>query len=218
MTDELLAEQNRYYRARAPEYDATSRPAGDPYAALEAEAEAAIRTLGPVDLAIELGPGTGQYTGQLAAIASRVIAVDSAPEMLAINAEKVRATNVERVVANVFEWRPPAKADVVLFGALLSHIPSDRFEAFWRAVDDMLRPGGKVFVLDESHHDLWREEVACPAAEVVIRTLQDGRRFRIVKVLWDPHDLEARLAESGWRASLVRRDPFYWGTVERATE
>ena len=31
--DALLAEQVRYYRERAPEYDATSRPEGDPYAA-----------------------------------------------------------------------------------------------------------------------------------------------------------------------------------------
>ena len=30
--DELLAEQVRYYRERAPEYDATSRPDGDLFA------------------------------------------------------------------------------------------------------------------------------------------------------------------------------------------
>ena len=53
---------------------------------------------------------------------------------------------------------------------------------------------------------------------MVVRTLEDGRRFRIVKVLWDPAELEARLAAIVWRARLVRADPFYWGTVERAAD
>jgi len=218
MTEELLREQVAYYRARAPEYDATSRPPGDPFAALGAEAEAALVALGPVTRAIELGPGTGQYTGLLAGIAGHVTAVDTAPEMLAINAARVPAANVERVVADVFEWRPAERAQLVMFGALLSHIPSDRFDAFWGAVDGMLAPGGRVFVFDESPHGLWREEAAGPADEVVVRTLEDGRRFHIVKVLWDARDLEARLASIGWRARLVRRDPFYWGTVERAAD
>jgi demethylmenaquinone methyltransferase/2-methoxy-6-polyprenyl-1,4-benzoquinol methylase len=210
VVDELLAEQVRYYRARAPEYDATSPPVAP-------EAVAALRALGPVHRAIELGAGTGQITGILAGIAGEVLAVDSSPEVLELNRSKVRAPNVRRVVADVFGWTSPWAADLVLFAALLSHIPSDRFDDFWAAIDRMLVPGGRVFVLDEAPHVLWGEEREPDAgAEVVTRTLNDGRRFRIVKVLWEPADLEARLAELGWAGRFARQDPFYWGVVERS--
>ena len=78
----------------------------------------------------------------------------------------------------------------------------------------MLAPGGRAFVIDESAHGLWSEE-ATAADEVVVRTLQDGRRFRIVKVLWDPDALARRLERTGWQARLVREDPLYWGVVTR---
>lgn len=214
MTDELLAEQVRYYRERAPEYDATSRPDGDPYVAITARAVADLRALGPVGRAIELGAGTGQFTGVLASMAESVVAVDSSPEVLELLRVKVDAANVVTVAGDVFAWVPDVPADLIMFGALLSHIPGDRFEAFWAAVDGMLSAAGRVFVFDEAPHGLWAEE-ATAQDEVVMRTLQDGRRFRIVKVLWDPDALARRLERSGWRARFVREDPLYWGVVER---
>ncbi len=63
--DEPIAEQIRYYRARAPEYDATSRASGDPLRVIVDEAADALLRLGPVGRAIELGAGTGQFTGLL---------------------------------------------------------------------------------------------------------------------------------------------------------
>jgi demethylmenaquinone methyltransferase/2-methoxy-6-polyprenyl-1,4-benzoquinol methylase len=214
VTDELLEEQIRYYRERAPEYDVTSTPDGDPFAALTAVAIEELRGIGPVDRAVELGAGTGQWTGHVASVARHVIAVDSSPEVLALNAEKVRSPNVEHVVADLFTWRPSEPVDLIVFTAVLSHIPHERFEAFWSGVRDMLVPGGRVFVFDESAHGLWQEE-STVAPEVVYRTLQDGRRFRIVKVLWVPAQLRDRLARLGWDANLVHRDPFYWGTIVR---
>jgi demethylmenaquinone methyltransferase/2-methoxy-6-polyprenyl-1,4-benzoquinol methylase len=216
MTDELLREQVRYYRERAPEYDETSRPPGDPLAAITASAIDDLLQLGPVDRAIELGAGTGQFTGHLAAIAGEVVAVDTSPEMLELNAAKITASNVRRVVADAFELIPAEPAELVAFGFLFSHVPRARLDAFWAAVGRMLVPAGRVFLMDESPHGAWREEAAEADEEVVVRTLGDGRRFRIAKVLWEPTELEARLAVAGWRASLVRRDPFYWGTAERA--
>jgi len=216
MTDELLAEQIHYYRQRAGEYDATSRPADDPFRRIEAEIVADLRRLGTVEQAIELGAGTGAFTGVVAAIAGRAVAVDSSPEMLAINRSRVPATNVERVVADVFEWTPEESVDLVVFGFLLSHIPPDRFEAFWSGVGRMLLPDGRVFIADEARHGLWSEDSATGLGEqVVYRRLTDGRQFRIVKVLWDPNELTDRLWNLGWSAELRRQDPFYWGTVSR---
>ena len=142
------------------------------------------------------------------------MAVDTSPEALERLRAKVDAPNVVTVAADVFAWRPDRRADLVVFGALLSHVPSDRFDRFWSAVDGMLTPGGRAFVIDESAHGLWSEE-ATAADGVVIRTLLDGRRFRIVKVLWDPDALTRRLERAGWHARLVREDPLYWGVVGR---
>jgi SAM-dependent methyltransferase len=218
--DELLDEQVRYYRARAPEYDATapaydaaSRP-DDPFASIAAEATSALRALGPVERAIELGAGTGRFTRIVASLARAVEAVDTSPEVLAINAANVPAPNVQRTVADAFQFVPERPADLVVAAALVSHIPRERAAAFWAAVDGMLRPGGLVFVFDEAPHGLWSEE-AGGEQDVVWRTLQDGRRFRIVKVLWEPKDLRAMLEGLGWRAAIARHDPFWWATVRR---
>jgi SAM-dependent methyltransferase len=215
VSDDLHEEQVRYYRERASEYDTTSRPADDPFAAIDAEIAADLRRLGPVELAIELGPGTGNFTAVVADFARRVIAVDSSPEMLAINEEKVRAPNVTRVADDVFAWTPPERASLVVFAFLLSHVPLARFDPFWAAVGDMLAPIGRVFVADEASHVLWDEDAVDGHDDVVYRTLSDGRRFRIVKRRWDPVDLEARLASLGWTARFTRRDPFFWGIVTR---
>lgn len=218
--DELLDEQVRYYRARAPEYDATapaydpeSRP-GDPLTSVAAEAISTLRALGPVERAIELGAGTGQFTRIVASLARAVEAVDTSPEVLAINAANVPAQNVQRTVADAFQFVPERPADLVVAAALVSHIPRERAAAFWAAVDRMLRPGGQVFVLDEAPHSLWVEE-AGGQPDVVWRTLEDGRRFRIVKVLWEPTDLGAMLEVLGWQAAITRHDPFWWATVRR---
>jgi demethylmenaquinone methyltransferase/2-methoxy-6-polyprenyl-1,4-benzoquinol methylase len=218
-TDELLAEQIRYYRERAPEYDATAPYESGPFAELTTQVVEALQALGPAGRAIELGAGTGQFTRVLAAIADHVTAVDASPEVLELNRSKLDAAgvDVDFVVADVFDYVPDTPADLVVSAALLSHIPSARFDAFWSAVDRMLAPGGRVFVVDEARHALWSEEPT-GTDEVVVRTLQDGRRFRIVKVLWDPDQLTGRLAAIGWRGAFVRRDPFYWGTVERSAD
>ena len=44
-----------------------------------------------------------------------------------------------------------------------------------------------------------RERRAGPRDHTMLRRLNDGREFRIVKVLYDPLELEGRLAGMGWR-------------------
>ena len=48
----------------------------------------------------------------------------------------------------------------------------------------------------------------------MIRTLNDGRRFHIAKVLWDDAELRSALAGLGWTTDITRHDPFYWGPAE----
>ncbi len=195
--DRLVAEQLRYYRARAAEYDATS------YRAVPAERDsvpAIVDRLGISGDAVELACGTGIWTAELARHAATLTALDGAPEMLALARRRV-PPSVRFQQVDLFDWTPTSSWDVVFFSAWLSHVPADRFGAFWSSVAAALRPGGRVLALDELparsfHEDRIDDEVA-------VRTLQDGTTHEIVKVFWAPNLLVNRLASLSWRASVT---------------
>lgn len=211
--DELLDEQVAYYRARASEYDATSW-VGEPG---EAELLAALRRFGPRGRVLELACGTGHWTAELARHADVLTAVDAAPEALALARERV-GEGVRWQCADLFAWRPRERYDVVFFSAWLSHVPPQRFEAFWTVVAECLRPGGRVFVIDETPAGAAGERVAADApAPVVQRTLADGACFRAVKVFYEPAALQRRLAALGWQARVWPvAGRFFCATATRA--
>lgn len=201
--DELLGEQRAYYRARAGEYDATYPldEAADPHA--RRQLVAALEALAPYGRVLELACGTGQWTVELARKASAVTAVDSSPEALAVCRRRVDDPRVSLVEADLFAWHPTERYDLVFFAAWLSHVPPERFEAFWTLVGDCLAPDGRVFVIDELPAVAAVEQPAVgqPGA-VVRRHLSSGRSYRAVKVLYEPNDLRRRLAAFGWEAEL----------------
>jgi demethylmenaquinone methyltransferase/2-methoxy-6-polyprenyl-1,4-benzoquinol methylase len=208
VTEELLAGQADYYRRRAGEYDETAYgdlgAAGDRIARLVAE-------LQPTGNLLEIACGTGMWTAALAGHAERVTAIDVAPEAVAIARERVSAANVTFEVVDVFSWDTTAKFDAIFFSAWLSHVPTDRFEQFWRQLRSLLNPGGRVLFVDE-HVDERSKEAYLPGGdEVVERQLRDGSTYRIVKNFVDPEPLELRLRELGWTAQIRRDDaPWVW--------
>lgn len=219
MSDEdrdLLDEQIRYYRARAAEYDTTTTPDEDPYASAAARVRSALRASKPGGRVLELAAGTGQWTGLLAEHADELTAIDASPEMLALNAAKVGEPRVRYRVADVFTLPATRDHDVVFFGFWLSHVPRSRLEAFWEVVAGLLAPGGRALFVDEGAHFLWREDWLDEDADVVRRRLTDGTEHRAVKVLWRPDDLERRLIQLGWDASVHGEEPFYWGSARNA--
>lgn len=215
MDRRLLDEQIAYYRARAAEYDATTMPPGDPFAAHTAVIQGELRTFDPAGHVLEIACGTGQWTAILAELADSVTALDAAPEMLERNRRRVGRPEVRYEVADIFAWTPARHYDVVMFGFFLSHVPATRFGDFWARVAGALRPEGRVFFVDESDHGAWDEAWEDRARGIVRRTLLDGTAHRAVKVLWEPAALEARLRGEGWVASVRAEGPFYWGTARR---
>src|SRR5581483_9234091 len=139
--DELLHEQQEYYRARAPEYlkEAMVPLSSQEADALTAELGACFDRYFTGEV-LELACGPGTWTRMLAQRAQALTAVDGSPEMLALAAERARGEHVRFVEANLFEWRAERRYDGVFFGFFLSHVPDERFEGFWRAVADALRP------------------------------------------------------------------------------
>jgi len=213
---ELIDEQIAYYRARAAEYDATSAPEGDPFAEAADRTHAALRAFDPRGRVLELAAGTGQWTGLLADFADSLVVTDASPEMLDLNRAKVGKRGIEYRVADAFAMDATHDFDVVFFGFFLSHVPASRFASLWGVVKGLLAPqGGRVFFVDEAAHGLWDEDWIDRDAGIVRRPLTDGRAYRAVKVLWQPEELERRLTELGWVASVTPDAPFYWGTAHR---
>ena len=209
--DALLAEQADYYRARAPEYDATVGYAPDTQSALIA----AIERLAPRGRVLELACGTGQWTQILAETASELTAVDASAEMLELNRTRLSRPDVNYIQADLFAWNPPPHHfDVVFFAAWLSHVPPQRFDAFWGQVALALADSGRVFVIDELPAVAVEEKPAAGApAPAVYRRLATGARFRAVKVFFEEGELERRTAELGFALEVHPVDwRFYYAT------
>jgi demethylmenaquinone methyltransferase/2-methoxy-6-polyprenyl-1,4-benzoquinol methylase len=207
-----IEEQIAYYRARAAEYDTTSMPDGDPFATHAEAIRAALAASVQGGRVLEIAAGTGQWTGLLAERANELVVTDASPEMLELNRSKVgERANVRYEVIDAFAMPASHAFDTVFFGFFLSHVPPGRFEAFWAVLDGLLAPGGRVLFADEAAPGISDEEWIDRAAGLVHRRLRNGSRFRAVKVLWEPADLERRLSDLGWGASVHAAGPFYWG-------
>jgi demethylmenaquinone methyltransferase/2-methoxy-6-polyprenyl-1,4-benzoquinol methylase len=207
-TARVLREQADYYRARAPEYDEWwlrqgryDRGLSAEWKAEAGEVAAALDRFAARGRVLELACGTGIWTERLARGAAELTAVDASAEMIAINAARVASPRVRYVHADLFEWRPAERFDAVFFGFWLSHVPAERFAAFWELVSRCLAPGGRVFFVDSR-----REQTSTAAdhvlpehgASVMRRRLNDGREFRIYKVFHEPQALALRLRGLGW--------------------
>ena len=202
---DVLDEQKAYYAARAPEYEdwwyRRGRYELDPEALEQwqadvAEADAALESFAPRGRVLELAAGTGIWTRKLVRLAERVVAVDANAETLALN-----TTDAELLRADVFEWRPAERFDLVFFSFWLSHVPDERFDEFWGLVRDALEPDGRVFLVDSGAGDTAHTGTDQAGWEET-RSLADGRTFRIVKRRWTPQELAARVGPLGFELEL----------------
>jgi SAM-dependent methyltransferase len=215
----LLAEQSDYYRQRAPEYDDwwfrrarydRGREANARWFAEAGEVEAALDRFGPRGRVLELACGTGLWTRRLAESAGRLTAVDGSAEMLALNRARLGGASVAYLHADIFAWEPTEAYDVCFFGFWLSHVPEQIFEPFWEKVRRALAPEGRVFFVDSAGGDSGVDHKPSEAGEgTMVRRLEDGREYQIVKRFYEPEALQRRLAELGW-AMQVESTPEYF--------
>jgi SAM-dependent methyltransferase len=220
---ELLA----YYEARAPEYDdwylRRGRYARGPIhdAAWNAELDAAGRWLDGLPIRgeiVELAAGTGWWSPLLASKGELWLY-----DALAAPLERAR----ERLVAHQLRahlhlrdaWAEPDRVvDAVFAGFWLSHVPRRRLEAFLGVVRRWLRPAG-TFAFIDSRFDPSSSAAdhPAPAEDASVRRLDDGREFTIVKVYYEPAELEAALDHAGFEAaSVTSTGRFFLNGVARA--
>lgn len=216
MTD-VLSQQKRYYAERAPEYDdwwyrrGRYELAPDALARWQADAaqvESALEGCAPLGEVLELAAGTGIWTRKLVRLADRVVAVDANSETLARNTPQA-----ELVRADVFDWRPGERFDLVFFSFWLSHVPEERFDGFWALVRASVGPGGRVFLVDSGAGDTAHTGTDQDGREET-RSLADGRTFRIVKRRWEPAELTERVRPLGFELELAdtANGHFLYGT------
>ncbi|KHL10762.1 methyltransferase family protein [Mumia flava] len=102
---------------------------------------------------VEFGPGTGQFTVEVAPVCAHVVAVDVSPVMLRALREKLDGhPRVELVQAGFLTYEHAgAPADVAYSRLALHHLPD-----FWKAVAlerirRILRPGGIFRLVDVAY-------------------------------------------------------------------
>jgi len=216
--DDLLRGQLAYYRARAGEYDEWFLRKGRHDRGPEwnrrwlcevEEVREELDAFGPTGDVLELACGKGLWTVELARHADTITAVDASPEVLDINRARLESVHpevpVSHVLADLFDWRPEGVYDAVFFGSWLSHVPPERFGAFWDLVRSALRPGGRVFFVDSLGPEAPEEKRRLgwtPGDHTMLRRLNNGREFQIYKIFYEPDELAMRLDEMGWNISL----------------
>lgn len=210
---ERLDEQVAYYHARAPRYDDWWLRSGgyalDPGRKAEWDAEvarleSAVDDLRPQGTVLELACGTGLWTRRLSKHARRLVALDSSPEVIERNRARSDSPHVEYVLADIFSWEPRERYDVVFFSFWLSHVPPARFASFWDLVRRCLTTEGRAIFVDNLWGDETRPVGPRPTTSEQDRTdAGDGRRYRIIKVFYEPDGLAHALDALGWHAEIT---------------
>jgi demethylmenaquinone methyltransferase/2-methoxy-6-polyprenyl-1,4-benzoquinol methylase len=197
-----------YYEARALEYDdwylRRGRYERGPIhdAAWNAELDAAGRWLDELPIRgeiVELAAGTGWWSPLLASKGELSLYDGTAAPL-----ERAR----ERLVAHQLRahlhvrdaWaEPDRQVDAVFTGFWLSHVPRARLAEFLAIVRRWLKPGG-IFAFIDSLPDEQSSATdhPAPADDASVRHLNDGREFTIVKVYYEPGELDAALANAGF--------------------
>jgi 2-polyprenyl-3-methyl-5-hydroxy-6-metoxy-1,4-benzoquinol methylase len=217
--DNVLREQLAYYRARAKEYDASIQGIGSADKTLPDYEEAnqewmdivkALRALAPAGDVLELACGTGVWTQQLITISHSIVAIDGSPEMIEVNRAKLGETAIKYQCIDLFKWEPQKQYDLVFFAFWLSHVPPSHLSNFLNKVARATKPGGRVFIVDEPKGD---SNISGSNTKGLYqqRTLSDGSSFQIVKVYYDPGEIELEFLKYGFKqeASMRGRSFFY---------
>jgi len=207
--DELVA----YYEARAPEYDdwylRRGRYSRGPIhdAAWNAELDAAGRWLDALPIGgqiVELAAGTGWWSPLLAG-KGELSLYDAADAPLDHARDRLVAHHLRAHIHTRDAWTEPERqVDALFTGFWLSHVPRERLDAFLAVARRWLRPGGTYAFIDSlPDPQSGAQDHPTPAGDRSVRRLADGREFEIVKVYYQPAELEAALGRAGFDAAEV---------------
>ncbi|MFD9635333.1 class I SAM-dependent methyltransferase [Streptomyces violascens] len=143
------------------------------HALYEVAVNLAVRGQGPASRVLDLGAGTGLFSGELATHLpdASIDLLDASSEMLdvagrALDLYAVKHTRIERDLRDAL---PSGPYDIVVSSLAIHHLPEAEQAELYRRVCTVLRPGG-VFVhaeqvaaaepdLDTLYAEIWLREV-----------------------------------------------------------
>lgn len=224
----IVDETKEYYDQRAPRYFDWARDTGDyegearPDPSWYQEAKTVLDALEAARLGanvLEVAAGTGILTEALTRKASTVTALDSSKRMIERCKSKLKGNpKVRYILADIYDWIPDTTYDAVAFSFWISHVPNSRLDEFVSKVSRCLKPGGRVFFVDQREGAVKYETMEYPGGEIAKRTL-DGRGFRVVKHFYSPRELEKRFLRNGIRVKVLTTPThFYYGNGEKTAK
>jgi len=172
-----------YYAARASEYDRIY---------LKPERQTDLRAIEhwlPPKFAgarvIEVACGTGYWTQFIAPVASRVLALDAAPETISIAKTRVPEGKVDFLVGDAYALPQHVRQfDAAFAGFWFSHVPKSTQREFLLGLAARLEPGAKVVFLDNRYVEGSSSPVTARDAEgntFQTRQLSDGSTYTVLK-------------------------------------
>jgi ubiquinone/menaquinone biosynthesis C-methylase UbiE len=206
-TEHALEETKEYYRQRAPQYFDWAHRTGEYEGGTEPEASwfdeanavldalEAYRLVGDV---LEVASGTGIWTEVLVKSATTVTALDASKEMIERCKSRLEGNpKVRYVLADFYDWPPDRAYDAVTFSFWISHVPSSKLDQFVSKVSRCLKPGGRVFFVDQQSEAMSFEVLDRPGGEIATRRLIDGREFKVIKHFYSPAEIEDCFLRNG---------------------
>lgn len=211
--NELDYSMHGYYENRAPEYDDWYNRVGrydDPATNVAWHAEVgelgreAARFGGQLarfrqPQVLDLACGTGKWTPYFAhslPSAGRLVAYDYSPAMLQMTRQRLNDDDSENLSKSFFvrgdAYSLPfadGTFDLVFFGFWFSHVPHERTLLFLNEIKRVLKPGGNLLIFDSAH------EPNRPAESIDQRPLKDGSTWDVLKIRYQPTELEALLSK-----------------------
>jgi 2-polyprenyl-3-methyl-5-hydroxy-6-metoxy-1,4-benzoquinol methylase len=221
MIDKIIQEQIAYYRARANEYDEWFYRLGRYDRGEEINqrwfnevdvVKQALQKVGQKNSILELASGTGIWTQELLKIGKKITAIDASEEVIEINRTKLNSPKVEYHQIDLFAWEPDTEYDLLFFSFWLSHVPPQLLESFLTKVYKCVRVGGQVFIVDS------RFEPTSTANNHILnddgsiyksRKLNNGQEYQIVKIFYQPDELQNKLTEVGLKADVKVTENYF---------
>jgi DNA-binding transcriptional ArsR family regulator/2-polyprenyl-3-methyl-5-hydroxy-6-metoxy-1,4-benzoquinol methylase len=119
-----------------------------------------LRSLPNQQLALEVGPGEGEFLTVLAREFEQVVAIDLDPQLLAIAQKRNAAfTNITYRCQDALAADPTEACALIALNMVLHHIPSPA--ALIKSLSSRLAPGGVLLLTDLCRHQQAWAQTAC---------------------------------------------------------
>lgn len=212
------SETERYYRARAREYEQIYYRDDIERSRELADEAARLRDLADGRDIIELACGTGYWTRIMARTARSVLATDLSEEMIAEARTADPGGLAEYQVADMFALPAEGRRfDLVALGFWFSHQPRQHLPELFVLLRSLLKSDGRIWLIDNNPpaeggaaHELSHKDKY--GNNFKRRRLDSGETFTILKNYFSEADLQG-LIGTDFQIESLSYGTYYWSVI-----